>query len=344
MRPAILLTLCLAACANDAFISQPVLDGSASLGPDGGPPPAAEDCLDGRDDNNDGTTDCEEPTCGPYVRCVPDPSAVPGWSGYSTVTTEPACPPEIPGSTDVWEANNRPASCPLCQCTAKGVCGTSVSVAESIAAGCMTITPFSVDLNGSCQPVPAGAGGNGNHWQMNDPGSGACVAADAGAPVQPAAHHAAHACSAARLGGGCPSGQVCAKRGAPGLCVSRASGSGPAAQCPAQFPIAHLTVPQTTDPAAAFVDRRACSTCSCGGTPSGGACTVTLSLYSDTNCGTFKGTVVSGGCNPLSCGATACKGATATVAYTPGTCTAAGGAPSGTVELASPGTQYCCDQ
>jgi hypothetical protein len=342
-----LLALVLVGCANEQFTAVQAADASVEGGTDadGGapPPPAAEDCLDGQDNNSDGKMDCAEPTCAPYARCVGEPSALPGWTGYTTLVTNGACPAEIPGAAEVWVADERSATCAACRCDATGNCSTSVSVAESIAAGCTTVTPFTVDSAGGCQSVPAGAGGNGAFWQMANPGGGLCVAAPVTPPSLPAAHHAAIACSAARLGGGCAPGQGCAKLGAPGLCVSRAAGSGPPAACPAQFPIAHMVVPRTADPATSFVDRRGCSSCGCAGAPTGGGCTATLSLYSDTTCGTLKGTVKSGACNPLSCG-TACKGAKVAIQYAPGTCTANGGAPTGVVELATAGTQYCCEQ
>lgn len=83
------------------------------VGADGGsgPSPANEDCLDGRDDNGDGAGDCADPSCAPYVHCVPAVDAPSGWEGYSSIVASGACPPDMPTGDDAWQADDTKPTC-----------------------------------------------------------------------------------------------------------------------------------------------------------------------------------------------------------------------------------------
>jgi hypothetical protein len=318
--------------------------GSDDAGADA-PPAAAEDCLDGTDENNNGKTDCEEPSCAPYARCAPAPTAYPGWAGYATVVPAAApCPKDLPVSAEAWAADDDAATCPTCKCQAQVTCPSSANVGESAIAGCnQGVLPFTA--NTTCTAVPAlTAAQTARYWIYAAEPTGTCVSTTVDSPTPAATkHHAVRVCSGPRFGGGCPPDQVCAPVASSGLCLSRPTQSGLLA-CPAAFPVLRLTAPKEADPEAAFADQRACAACSCDAKPKGVTCAVKLDLYSDASCATNKGSVASGVCSDVSCNGV-CKSAKLTATQTSsGTCGASGGGATGKVELAVPGTQFCCDR
>jgi hypothetical protein len=316
----------------------PAPDGGGR-GEGGAAPPPSEDCLDGVDNDGNGRTDCDEPTCTPYVHCLPPPAAYPGWTGYVTlVPADTPCPADLPVAEDVWSPDDGAATCPTCQCTPQVTCGTSMNPVAALS-GCMTTYPFSAPVTTTCTPI------SDNH-QYFEAGSistnATCTSSTVGSTtLPPDKYHAARVCSGARFGGGCVAGEVCATLQPTGLCVSRPIQGAPM-PCPDAFPISHISAPKAADPGTAFADHRGCVACTCDAKPAGASCGAALQLYSDNGCSTLKGTVTAG-CTNVDCSGQ-CKGAKLTTSPTPGTCGAHGGSPSGAVDLTGAGTQYCCDR
>lgn len=316
---------------------------SGGAGADAGPPPANEDCLDGRDDNGDGSGDCADPSCAPYVHCVAAPDAMPGWEGYATLVTAGDCPPEIPAGEDAWQADGAKPACAKCECQANVDCSGDVSVTESPFAGCSQGTLAASFSGTSCAPIPVPAGGAAKYWAVPANGTSSCQVVETGATTLPATkHQPVRVCTGAKLGVGCPAGQVCAKRSSTPLCVARPVTAGADTTCPTAFPVAHVVAPKSADPDVAFTDDRACSPCTCTSTK-GGRCNRVLSLFSDANCGTLAATAQSGLCINAVCNG-GCDSGRMEATAVPGTCAASGGAASGGVTLAVNGRQYCCDQ
>lgn len=234
--------------------------------------------------------------------------------------------------------------CPTCKCEAQGECPSSVGVDESAIAGCnQGVLPFTAST--TCTAIPTlTAGQVARYWRYAAQATGTCVTTNVDPPTPAATkHHAVRVCSGPRLGGGCPSGLVCAPVASSGLCLSRPTQTGLLA-CPAEFPVLRLTAPKEADPNAAFADERTCAACTCDARPKGVTCAVKLDLFSDPSCDTIKGSAPSGTCAEVACSGL-CRSAKLTATVTAnGTCGASGGGATGKVELAVPGTQYCCDR
>lgn len=308
---------------------------------DAGPPPAAEDCFDGRDENGDGNPDCAEPTCAPHARCVPSPTTLGAWEGYSTLVDDGACPAELPASEEAFRADPDKPKCAACSCEAKTNCDVPVSITQSPFSCQEGILPFEAtpDL---CRNIPKPAGGAASSWLVPSTGATTCAAVTSGETVIPSAKfRAVKVCTGpGRFGVGCPAGQACAKRIK--LCVSKAIEAGARVACPPDFPIAELVLPKGGDPESAFVDTRTCTACKCG-PATGGACDRTLTLYGQNGCAGAAGPAVkSGACETASCG-NGCNSGLLTVVARPGTCGKGESEARGTVNLATTGRQYCCN-
>jgi hypothetical protein len=334
-----------ASCGSFDAASTP--DESGTPGADGGgPAPPAEDCLDGRDDNDDGKRDCEEPSCAAYVRCVPGPGALPeGWAGYVSLVENGDCPADAPSGSDVFAASVEPASCGACKCEASISCAGTVSLEESIVSTCQTVLPFGLTI-GACGTIPDASGGPAKWWRMPNVGNATCTATT-DPPTLPTKYRRARLCTGARIGAGCPSGQVCASSAgsgaAAGTCISRPHPGGAPVACPPAFPVAHLVAAADRDPESAFSEKRSCSACTCGKS-TGASCNAVLSLYPDDTCTTVKATVSGTGCHPVDCGSKGCGSGRIDVTPQAGTCAAQSGAPTGSVELSGAGQQLCCDR
>lgn len=318
-------------------------DDGGVVGPDGGPPPATEDCVDGRDDNGDGNPDCAEPTCLPHARCVPSPTTLGAWEGYTTLVHDGGpCPPELPTSQDAFRADTDKPTCAVCTCEAKTTCDQQVSVAQSHFDCNQGVLPVDVTPN-VCRAVTDPAGGPAVAWLVPATGGTTCAVVTSGETVRPSAkYHTVKVCSGAgRFGIGCPAGEVCAKRTK--LCVSRAVEPGTRAECPPAFPIAEIVLPAGGDPDAAFNDDRDCTPCKCGPAV-GGSCNRKLALFGQAGCSAQPGpTVTSGSCQQASCTGNGCKSVLLTVTPQPGTCGKGESAPKGGVTLGVAGRQFCCN-
>ena len=291
-------------------------------------------------------------SCGTDRRCAPAPPS--GWTGpvalYDGPTTDGTPPPCGDGyaSAPVYEGNGgliAPAAiCSSCTCSAaRGETCTAPVVSFYSDNGCTTACGTDVSLaagacgatSGQCKsftisapaPVPATC----------DPSGGATTLP----PVSWS--RAARACAPATPPdqGSCAADALCLPSPAspyePRFCVQQA---GITTICPG--------APYTDGPhvffADAVADTRACSACTCG--PSTGAqCTAAGSpqgwRYLDPQCTTTMTLPFS---VPATCNGTAAAGPfklTGRVTVSAGTCTSAGGAPTGSAAPTSP-TTFCC--
>ena len=323
---------------------------------------AAENCLNGLDDDNDGSIDCADTDCGPAgYSCV---AGIPlGWSGYQSLFVGaeadlPACPSQFPSQIPYLGRAMPmadPVMCATCGCDAPigEACDLPdmVTVIEKtcqLMATSVTKTDLAVPAmwDGSCQAVPAAAGGMTCGAMMDPcnravkaaaPGmAGGSCAVSGGAPTTPAVVWGVNgkACGDAPLGGGCGAGEVCqplpAQPFQPGLCIYKAGEQ----TCPGEpFTQQHVLYEDMDD-------TRACTECTCG-SPGGGACTANITVYNDAACSTGAVTFAAGACANLSLNPAVAGRKAQIVTMTAGKCTASGGDPIGTVTPTQP-TTFCC--
>lgn len=253
----------------------PVVDGS---GVDGGVDAsctrgAAEICDDGVDNDCDGKIDCADSDCNAGFSCQAAPA---DWALIAfSASAQPACPAGA-AQTDLKVSDGDGAAACSCSCSGVGgACTGNVTVVATNEATC-GVSPGMGSVPqgaGGCTalaanvPVPAGA--FAKVVQPVGPTSCAVVSAAKG-PIA-----TGRACQAARYGGGCGGGQICAPKPTTGLesCVAKAGKN----VCPTGFPARH-TVGTTAN------DQRTCTGCACGvPTPCAGA---TVSLYDAATCKT----------------------------------------------------------
>lgn len=298
----------------------------------GGEAHVFENCLNGVDDNDDGKIDCEDPDCQAYECVDPVPT---GWGtpGYvalyegASAPTPPDCPDDMP--MEVYQGNAtlnvQPAICSPCGCAAPIGQDCQLLTDLEPPPGKSGIQPMQV----SNQPCGQGAtqlntltvpnpwGGACYHDEIL-PGGQQCLGAPCnrsvnsasptvvggtcaptgGSPTKPAAQWASRAlaCHGSLQGGGCASPKVCMPKPASPykshVCIEKAGD----VDCPAGTPFTKKSVYYT-----GVDDTRDCSGCTCG-SPSGGACEITITLYGDATsgvCATEVGSVKAGQCVDL---------------------------------------------
>jgi hypothetical protein len=276
--------------------------GATEAGPlEGGPADAGhvtsdacattEDCTNGIDDNCDGKIDCEDPLCQPAFTCTPTVPA--GWLGpvefwqAASPATAPACDTgySTPVDLRVGALTADPATC-SCTCGATGqACSLPGGFFQQTNCGgsCAPVTP---DPNGGCTPVPANSCGSEGSFLISGaatPTGGTCAPSPIVTHVPPATWPTdARVCSyagAADAPGGCATGScVRAPTGAAGTFGAESCVYSNATPAPTTCPTGYPTGP--TLGYSDLDDTRKCdSTCACGGAPSAGACTGTVSLY-----------------------------------------------------------------
>lgn len=270
-----------------------------------------EDCLNGVDDNGDGKIDCEDPDCQAY-ECV---ESVPvGWGspGYVAVyegaagQSPPDCPSDMP--TEVYAGNAtpnaQPASCAPCGCapptgqecqfTATSDLNPKSGI-QPMQVGNQPCGTAATQLNPLSVPDPPWGGACFHAESL--PGGQTCLGAPCNTSVQsavpvvqggtcmptggtatkPPATWAlgALACHGSKQGGGCPSAQVCLPKPAnpfkPRVCIEKPGDI----ECPMGSAFSKKSVYYD-----GLDDSRDCTGCNCG-SPSGGSCEVTLTLYND---------------------------------------------------------------
>ena len=313
--------------------------GSGSTGGSGtGGGSGSENCLNGIDDDGDNAIDCADPDCMPNYECVDLPS---GWEAKLTTTTAWSAslpgPAPCPGSdapVRYFEGPAGPADCGSCSCgsltascsdtpinCALGNLTCSAASAFSVSTCSNFVPPSNKQIScvlgltqvsgGGCPPSTA-ALSNPDPWQsVRD----ACVL----------------------NAGGCSAKRVCAPK-QPGPASAACITVKGTPTCPADWP-------QAIDVFDAGNDTRACSDCTCS--VSSAICDAdTFNLMTMTGCVDFGPYPTFGGTTCVSYALT--TGTTWSIQRVPatnknatGSCTPAGGAPSGSMTPQSK-TTLCC--
>jgi hypothetical protein len=310
----------------------------------------------GSDASADGPTadagDASIPSCtGQCLPWLPDPWSSPQLVWIGPQPEAPLCPATASltayaGSIDL-DAGALP--CGQCGCEPPdGGCVLPTTLTAN-AATCATLGPSTVQTpfdappgwDGGCfagDRIDAGAFGDAGSLTIPPP----TVADPPCAAIQPPTPDAGLTMSYAvacigQVAGACAGGFLCAPSPVTGFqaCIAQA---GDVACTGSTYTEKHLAF-------TAPVDMRSCSPCTCGA-PAGSTCTVTISAYPDSACATGVTSAVSVDssgplCGDVRPGATIGSESASSLTYVPGSCTPAGGVPSGTVTVASPMT-FCC--
>jgi hypothetical protein len=242
--------------------------------PDGGCADTETDCTDGIDNNCDGLTDCADPACSPYVKCVPPPPDATWSIATFDSTGRDACPAGFSASTDV---DVNPTGSGSCSCSCTNTCSPDITFTtyQSPDLHCLTspsATYTATTPNVCLLPSPALSGGF-NTLAVIAAGN-PCGASVAALPAP--TYGSGRLCDrTATAAGGCTDGDVCVAKtsdAAFSQCIV-ASGT---PSCPAT----NYTKKFTTGTSVS--DQRACSSCTCSA--SGGACETSLTVTDSLTC------------------------------------------------------------
>jgi hypothetical protein len=316
----------------------------ATAGASGGPI-SGEDCTDGVDNDGNGLIDCADPACQPDYECVP--AAPSGWQGYYQVKTGPpaspveACPDgSMPEQYD--HEPGGPVSCNPCSCGALtgAECHQTLLCWSSASCPGWPTQAFT-GVNTQCQNVP----GQYASCQMLDnlklakegscPASGGTVTS-----TPPIFAQRADACTVPATGAGCEPAHACVRRPTQTgqVCIAVTGEEA----CPSAWP----------SPIVGFdggTDSRSCSPCTCA-KPSASCGGGTVFVAYDVNGCVHEG-------DPAKWVGTTCV-STSTLfeghgtgsiqlggegATPKGSCSPAGGSPTGSVVGTNPLT-FCCRQ
>ena len=336
-------------------------------------------CADAADDCRNTRTCDPPPDAGPSVIyvvsdagvecngvCVPAVVDSLGWSTVpfmlrqgSLLDLETVQCPSYAGTTSqlyYTTPDQSPLSCPACECgPSSGTCALPAAITVSESSMC---PPEAGDAGVPFDPPSAWDGGctTNDAIAAVDCDGGPCLATvgpvtpiEAGCtPTQAVVPKivtwtkAAFGCAGDTNHGTCSSSSdVCVPTPAPkfSVCVTR-QGDESIYECPSGYPFRNVYYLDGDD-------NRGCSACDCG-PPKGGACTPSLvSFYADDTCSMQVGAVTASSSGPVCVSIPAdsplgSKQASAPM-YTPGTCQASGGEPTGSVQLHYPVT-VCCQQ
>lgn len=264
--------------------------------------------------------------------CAPAPPA--GWEGPvalgESLGAGPAC---AVGLVTAYRGGVPPATpppCTPCACApaAGARCDTTITLwgTQTCTAGSQC---GSTVLSANCQQVTFCNGGSLTSAMRSVLTQvGSCAAPTGGAKGTAAFESEATACALTNApANACDAGATCAPSPGPETktCIRQAGD----VACPAGPYTEKKTFFE------GLADARTCSACSCSGACSGG----TTAVYNDTNCTTQFDTTPPNACDSLP--ANNLNGSAKLIAAASLTCTASGGAVSGTVTGTNP-TTFCC--
>ena len=341
------------------------------------------DCFDGLDNNGNGLVDCADLSCSSVVECVPDVPTADGWDGpfalYDGAPSDPGCPNAYPSPAYVGNDNlmASPATCAACfcgvasgekcvppaeltigdaSCKQQDYCTGTLSLPSVAGAGCVV---DSVPIDGgtayygfpggrtTCGPganatcdKPTGTQCNQSVSAPAPTVAGGQCAASGGAASKPPVTWStlARACGGpVTTAGGCNIGQRCLPKAPPvysaGICISKPGDNA----CPAGAFAnnKHLFY-------GSHDDNRDCTACGCDA-PTGGTCSVTITIFQDTNCTVPAGTFAAGNCTGLNGNLPIYSREVGISGVVGGKCTASatGGQPTGAAAPTAP-TTFCC--
>ena len=234
----------------------------------------SEDCFNGKDDDCDGATDCEDSACTASGSCVPD--ATDGELG-TLLATGSSCPTGYSAVT-LYRGLTVDPYCAGCTCGVDSVyCTTSIVGHGAFACPSFQTSGVSYNMfSTSCQPINPGT--SVHYYDVASFTS--CSATGTPTPSAVQWSETRTYCKADHVGGGCERGSSCVPKAATPICT-RVSGS---VTCAGAYATTTGAVWNS-----GVTDTRTCSTCQCGGgygTCDGGG----IQVYSDASCG---GTVAS---------------------------------------------------
>jgi hypothetical protein len=257
---------------------------------------SAEDCFNGIDDDCNGHTDCDDPTCVPSTTCVPAIGSD-GFAAGTWVAPGEVCPTRFAAGESTINATLAPgAGCIGCSCRATVTCSANVSRFANALSCNVLGTPalvgsvtssFTTGATGATASCLAGT------FSSTTPASiGAYVTTNGGCVPQgtpsrsvPTWATSRKFCSAGSVGGGCSQGYVCVPTAAPNHCTMALG----AKTCPAGY------TREGGSWYTAFSDTRACAACTCGAQTAGSCATLVVSFYAGTTTTCSAGISASGG-------------------------------------------------
>jgi hypothetical protein len=284
-----LRTLSVALCLL-GFVACSLATGGLKTGGDG----VESACFDGKDDDDDGAVDCDDPDCNAVALCA---EIREGWTVVRAKTADPSQPPALCADGSMATRYlTEPAGAPTCEaCTCGELVNARCSVAEMSCFYenmlCEGRPDFTAQMDdGSCfniNNVPAGdhPAGFCRISVPAQPAAGSCPSSGGALIPSPSWGGAMAVCSFDASG--CEAGMPCELTDATedgAVCITRA---GPTA-CPEGWP-------KATTGYSSGEDQRSCSPCGCSvGCPDGG-----YTVYDGVNCFGDEIDITSSSCTML---------------------------------------------
>ncbi len=297
----------------------------------------AENCLNGKDDDGDKLVDCADPDCAPGYECVDVPG---GWQAVLTATTGWSASLPNPaacagGSTPIryFQGPAGAAACASCSCDApSGTCGDtplSCAMGNTACTGASTVNP-----NNCMNFAPPANQQISCRLGQTPLSSGGCTPSTTALSNPDPWKSVSDACTLG--GGGCGASQAC---------VPKQSSSGPTCIAIAGTATCPTNWPTHGDAYTGGNDTRACSDCTCA--PDNVSCDPDkFYLMTMADCVDFGPFPEFSGTTCTSY--TPTSGTTWSIQRVPaaskqpsGSCTAAGGVPSGSL-VPTGQTTLCC--
>jgi hypothetical protein len=252
-----------------------------------------ESCFNGIDDDCDGLVDCADDDCAPSATCVP---AAAGFAPGFVIPMAQQCPA---GFTAVATPLLRGPTGGCTNTCACGACRATLS-AGNVSCGSTNGAYGQLDSSSGCHLIsPIFT----NPENIDVSAATTCASSGTSTPAALGWTEQSKFCAANAVGGGCPSGLVCAPLAPGATCVYQTGD----VVCPAVYSNATTYYTDVTD------DRR----CACGCTPSGSCNNASVEFFSDGACGTMLYTLLFGA---NSCGVSTTTPGSAKVIGTPATC------------------------
>ncbi len=305
-------------------------EGGASGGVGDGPcvPAGAENCFNGKDDDCDGATDCEDSACTATSMCVPDASDD-GDLG-TLLDTGSSCPTGYSAVT-LHRGLMFDPNCQGCTCGVDSLyCTTSIVGHGSYACPGYQTSGVSYNMfDTSCQPISPGT--SVHYFSVQSYTS--CTGSGTATPSPVQWSETRTYCKATHVGGGCKNGLGCVPKTSSPICA-REAGS---ATCSGAYATS-TGAPWNSG----FTDDRTCGACQCGG-GYGNCDGASIQLFSEVGCGGTSTSLpnTQAGAQGDSCALPFAPVSGKVVGTPVATQCVNNTSPSGTVEEAGPST-VCC--
>lgn len=247
-----------------------------------------EDCTNGKDDDCNGMTDCDDPACSAFQCVAPAPA---GWSPVFVAASTPdaGCPGSgTSAPIDVLRADAS-AAC-TCSCAPQGgACAGALTFYAANGGACPATASTSGALATTCVDLANALNGTSS-LRIDQPAGPTSCAPSLGTPTAPAAGSVCTPASGGDPTGKCANGSnVCARK-APAPFARCVSAPADAGACPAGYPNRFLAGDTAND-------GRTCAGCACATVP----CVSKVDVFSHTACqmGVDYTQVPDGGCQAI---------------------------------------------